>query len=185
MLTNPNTLGLFDPNIAEIARDRPRRRRDALLRRRQPQRRDGPLAARRHGLRHRPLQPAQVLHPAARRRRPGLGADRGLRAHRAVPAACRCVARGEDGALRPRLDDDAAEVDRAPARLPGQLRLLRALLRLHLLARRRRPAGRLRDGRAERQLPARPAARAGRRASTCRSPTASCACTSSCSPAAR
>ena len=46
MLTNPNTLGLFDPNIEEIADDRPRRRRDALLRRRQPQRRDGHLAAR-------------------------------------------------------------------------------------------------------------------------------------------
>ena len=37
------------------------------------------------------------------------------------------------------LDDDGptAEVDRPAARLPGQLRLLRALLRLHLLARRR------------------------------------------------
>ena len=51
-------------------RDRPRRRRDALLRRREPQRGDGHLAARRHGLRHRPLQPAQVVHAAARRRRP-------------------------------------------------------------------------------------------------------------------
>ena len=33
--------------------------------------------------------------------------------------------------------DDSAEVDRQAARLPGQLRLLRALLRLHPLARRR------------------------------------------------
>ena len=52
-------------------RDRPRRRRDPLLRRRQPERDHGPLAARRHGLRHRPRQPPQVLLPAARRRRPG------------------------------------------------------------------------------------------------------------------
>ncbi len=62
--------------------------------------------------------------------------------------------------VRPRLRPPA--VDRAPARLPGQLRLLRALLRLHLLARRRRPARRLRDRGAERQLPARAAARARR-----------------------
>ena len=58
------------------------------------------------------------------------------------------------------LDYERPEVDRPPARLPRQLRLLRALLRLHLLARRRRPQGRLRDGRAQRQLPARAAARA-------------------------
>ena len=70
-------------------RDRPRRGRDALLRRREPERGDGPLTARRHGLRHRALQPAQVLHPAARRRRPRLGADRGVRADRALPAASR------------------------------------------------------------------------------------------------
>ena len=95
MLTNPNTLGLFDPNIEEIAHDRPRRRRDALLRRREPQRRDGRHPPRRHGLRHRPLQPAQDVHPAARRRRPGRRADRRVRPHRAVPAAARrsCAAR--------------------------------------------------------------------------------------------
>ena len=67
--------------------DRPRRRGHALLRRRQPQRGDGHLAPGRHGLRHRALQPAQVLHPAPRRRRPRLRADRGLRPHRALPAA--------------------------------------------------------------------------------------------------
>ena len=81
--------------------DRARRRRDALLRRREPQRRDGHLAPGRHGLRHRPLQPAQVVHPAARRRRAGLGADRGVRSHRAVPAAPagrRQTARSDGGA---------------------------------------------------------------------------------------
>ena len=85
MLTNPNTLGVFDTNIEEIAAIVHARRRDALLRRRQPQRRDGRVATGRHGLRHRPLQPPQVVHAATRRRRPRLGADRGLRPHRAVP----------------------------------------------------------------------------------------------------
>ena len=85
------------PEHRRDRRDRPRGRRDALLRRREPQRRDGPLAARRHGLRHRPLQPAQVLHPAPRRRRPRLGADRRVRPDRAVPAgAGRRPARGRD-----------------------------------------------------------------------------------------
>ena len=53
--------------------DRPRRRRDAVLRRREPQRGHGPHAPGRHGLRHRALQPAQDVHAAARRRRPGAG----------------------------------------------------------------------------------------------------------------
>ena len=123
--------------------DRPRharRGRDALLRRGEPQRRHGPRAPGRHGLRHRPLQPAQDLHAAARRRRSGSGADRGVRPDRAVPAeAAGRKARGRH--LRPGLRPP--RVDRAPARLPGQLRRLRALLRVHPLARRRR-AGRRR-----------------------------------------
>ena len=87
MLTNPNTLGLFDERIEEIAGDRARHRRDPVLRRREPERRDGDLEARRHGLRHRPREPAQVVLAAARRRRPRRRADRGVRPHRAVPAA--------------------------------------------------------------------------------------------------
>ena len=62
--------------------------------------------------------------------------------------------------LRPRLRP--AQVDRAPARLPGQLRRVRALLRLHPLAGRGGPARRLRGRRAQRQLPAGQAARRGR-----------------------
>ena len=76
MLTNPSTLGLFDENIEEIARDLPRRRRAHVLRRREPERRLRDLAAGRHGLRHRPHQPAQDVLAAARRRRPGRRADR-------------------------------------------------------------------------------------------------------------
>ena len=98
MLTNPNTLGVFDPNIEEIASHRPRGRRDALLRRREPQRGHGQLAARRHGLRHRPLQPPQVVHAAARRRRSRRRPDRGLRPHRALHAEARWSgARTPDG----------------------------------------------------------------------------------------
>ena len=169
--------------------DRPRRarrRRDALLRRREPERRHGRRAARRHGLRHRALQPAQDVHPAARRRRSGRGSDRRLRPHRAVPAAA--AGRAPRGGQRRRpafdLDYDRPQVDRPAARLPGQLRRLRALLRLHPLARRRRPAGGVRDRGAQRQLPAGAAARDGRRASA-RPPTTAPACTSSCSPAGR
>ena len=86
MLTNPNTLGLFDENIAEIAAIvhdvggtlyYDGANLNAIM---------GFTRPGRHGLRHRPRQPAQVVHPAARRRRPGLRADRRLRADRAVPA---------------------------------------------------------------------------------------------------
>ena len=108
--------------------DRPRRRRDAVLRRREPQRGDGPHAPGRHGLRHRALQPAQDVHAAARRRRAGRRADRGLGPDRALhhQAAGRQARRRH---VRPRLRP--AEVDRPPARLPGQLRRVRALLRVH------------------------------------------------------
>ncbi len=45
MLTNPNTLGLFEEEIAEIAADGARGRRAPLLRRRQPQRRSSASSA--------------------------------------------------------------------------------------------------------------------------------------------
>ena len=139
--------------------DRARRRGGPLLRRGEPQRGHGPHAAGRHGLRHRPLQPAQDVHAAARRRRPRLRADRGVRPHRAVPHDA--ADRAGRGRLRPR--PRQAEVDRAPARLPGQLRDVRALLRLHLLARRGGAEGRVGGRGAQRELPARQAARGGRR----------------------
>ena len=87
MLTNPNTLGVFDRNIEEIARMVHDAGATLYYDGAEPQRGDGPRAAGRHGVRHRPLQPAQDLHAAARRRRPGGGADRGVRPDRAVPAA--------------------------------------------------------------------------------------------------
>ena len=107
MLTNPNTLGPLRPQHRGDRAHRPRRRRHALLRRRQPERRHGHQPPGRHGLRHRALQPAQVVHPAPRRRRPGRRPDRGLRPHRALPdgAAHRARARARTAA-RPRFDLD-------------------------------------------------------------------------------
>ena len=69
MLTNPSTLGLFDEDIVEVAEifHSPGAllyydgaNLNAVV---------GQVAARRHGLRHRPLQPAQDVLAAARRRR--------------------------------------------------------------------------------------------------------------------
>ena len=88
MLTNPNTLGLFDANIEEIAQHRPRRRRDALLRRREPQRG--------HGHRRGPATWASTSCTSTCTRRsrsrtaaagPGAGPIAVSRPHRAVPAA--------------------------------------------------------------------------------------------------
>ena len=87
MLTNPSTLGLFETGIEEIAQIvhgvgatlyYDGANLNAIM---------GICRPGRHGLRHRPLQPAQVVHPAARRRRSGRRADRGVGADRAVPAA--------------------------------------------------------------------------------------------------
>jgi len=71
MLTNPNTLGIFDENIAEIA---------AIVHEvgglmyydGANLNADGRMQARRHGLRRRPLKPPQDVLDAPRRRRPGL-----------------------------------------------------------------------------------------------------------------
>ena len=133
MLTNPNTLGLFDRNIEEIARIvhdagatlyYDGANLNAVM---------GIAAAGRHGLRHRPLQPAQDVHAAARRRRAGRGADR--RARIGSSRSCRSR-RWSRARRRFDLDLERPEVDRKAAGLPGQLRRVRALLRVHLLARR-------------------------------------------------
>ena len=89
MLTNPNTLGLFDPAIEEIAHVvhdmgatlyYDGANLNAVM---------GYARPGRHGLRHRPLQPAQDVHAAARRRRPGRRPDRRLGPDRALPARAR------------------------------------------------------------------------------------------------
>ena len=88
MLTNPSTLGLFDENIEEI--------RDIFHGAGALMYYDGAnlnavcgiSRPGRHGLRHRPHQPAQDVLAAARRRRPGRRPDR--RARRASSRSCRC-----------------------------------------------------------------------------------------------
>ena len=69
--------------------DLPRRRRAHVLRRREPERRLRDLAAGRHGLRHRPLQPAQDVLAAARRRRARVGGR--SRSATASSRSCRCL----------------------------------------------------------------------------------------------
>ncbi len=102
MLTNPSTLGSLRRAHRGGREDLPRRRLAALLRRREPERRLRDLAARRHGLRHRPHQPAQDVLAAARRRRPRRRPDRRPREAGAVPAG----ARGRQDGDRFRLDHD-------------------------------------------------------------------------------
>ena len=75
MLTNPNTLGLFEEQMLRGHRRRPRGRRAGLRRRRQPERHPGRRQAGRHGLRLPAHQRAQDVFArrtaAAARARPG------------------------------------------------------------------------------------------------------------------
>ena len=64
MLTNPNTLGLFEEEIEEIAAHDPRRRRPPVLRRGEPERDPRSLPARGHGVRHRAHQHPQDVRDA-------------------------------------------------------------------------------------------------------------------------
>ena len=89
MITQPNTLGLFESQDPPDHRDVPRQGRAGLHGRRQLQRHPRHHAPRRPGLRRLPLQPAQDLHHAARRRRARLGAGGHQGASGAVPAHAR------------------------------------------------------------------------------------------------
>ena len=122
--------------------DLPRRGRAPLLRRREPERRRRHLAPRRHGLRHRPLQPAQDVLAAARRRRPRRRPGRGAGHDRAVPPEPDCRSRRRHVPARPR----PAEVDRARARVRRPVRRLRARVRVHARVR-PRPEGDVRGRR--------------------------------------
>ena len=89
MLTNPNTCGLFETEIVEIARGGARGRRLLLLRRRQLQRHRRPRAAGRSRHRLHAHQPAQDLLDAAWRRRAGRGAGGAVGGAGALRAAIR------------------------------------------------------------------------------------------------
>src|SRR6185437_9068885 len=146
MLTNPNTLGLFDENIEEIARIvhgvgatlyYDGANLNAVMGRTRP----GDMG---FDIVH------FNLHKTFTQPHGGGGTDRGVESHRAVhraPAGRQARRRGVRPRLRP------AEVDRPPARVPGQLRRLRALLRVHPVVGVRRPPGGVRDRGFERQLP--------------------------------
>ena len=106
MITNPNTCGLFEPDMIEISRGGARGGRPGLLRRRQFQRdrRPGPAGRPRH--RRDAHQPAQDLLDPAWRRRAGLGAGGLLRGADAVRAAA--VRREAGRPLRPGRGGDCA-----------------------------------------------------------------------------
>ena len=149
----------------------PRRRRAPLLRRRQPERGVRHLAPRRHGLRRRPLQPAQDVLAAARRRRPGRRPGGGARRADAVPAR----AAHHPQRRRVRLRLGRAEDDRQGAGVRGPVRRVRPLLRVHADVGPGAPAH-VRGRRAQRQLRALPAQATS---TTCRSTASACTSSSS------
>ncbi len=156
MLTNPNTLGLFEEDIAEIAAAVHEvggllyydgANLNAIL---------GVTRPGRHGLRHRAHEPPQDLCSSPRRGRPGCRPGGGLRpagrlppgpAARAPPATAPSPGRRPPGQHRP----GAHLARQRPGPGPG--------LVLHPGQRRRRPAPGGRGRRAQRQLAAPPAAR--------------------------
>ena len=140
MITNPNTLGLFDRQIARDRRAGARARRAGLPRRREHERHPGHRAAGRFRRRHDALQPAQDVQRPARRRRPRRGADRGRAKCSAPYLPAPVVERDGDGY---RLDYDRPQVDRPRAQLLRQRRRAGAGLLLHPHARARRAAKRV------------------------------------------
>ena len=193
MLTNPNTLGLFDENIAEIAATihaaggtlyYDGANLNAVMGHSRP----GDMG---FDIVHVNLHNVSFSQPHGWWRGRGRSSISRLGANRAIPCRCRksCGARSSNGG-GPYFDLDFSigpKLDRPPAWFPGQLRRLRSGLRLHSEPRRRRSHRGIRDCRcSERQLPKGTAWPGGRwRASACRSPLSATACTSSSSPASR
>ena len=122
MLTNPNTLGLFEEHIGEVVRARPRLRRPGLWRRRQPERARRHRASGRPRLRCHALQSAQdLLQPrtAAAAPAPGRSACRA----RLDDVPARAAGRMRSGADDARYElDDAGQVDRPGVDLLRQFR---------------------------------------------------------------
>ena len=132
MLTNPNTLGLFERQIVEIAERRARRRRPALLRRRQPQRAaraaPGPATWASTWCTSTCTRPSP-RPTAAAGRAPGRSAC-DARPGRAVPARA-ASSSATDGAFRLETDRDRPRVIGRMHSLPRQLRRAGPRLRLH------------------------------------------------------
>ena len=183
MLTNPNTLGIFDPNIEEIAEIVHAVGATLYY--------DGANLNAVMGI----SRPGDMgfdivhfnLHKTFTQPHGGGGPGSGpiavsdrIEPYLMVP---RIVQHATTGRFD--LETDAAEVDRAPARLPGQLRLLRALLRVHPLARRRGPEGRVARPRCSTPTTCSRGCASSASPTSCRSPSGSSACTSSSCPARR
>ncbi len=173
MLTNPSTLGLFDEGIEEVARDLPRRGRAPLLRRREPER---GRAASRAPATWASTSSTTTCTRRSRSRTAAAARARGPVAVRETLEPFLPVADGrprDGGRFRARATTGRGRS--GGARLRRAVRRVRPLVRVHarLWA---RPEGDVRGGGAERELPARAAARRLRAARTTGS-----ACTSSCS----
>ena len=183
MLTNPNTLGVFDPNIEEIAKIvhdvgatlyYDGANLNAIMGKARPG--DMGFDIVHFNLHKSFTQPHGGGGPGSG----PIAVSERMRPYLMNPR----IVRRDDGIVRPRRAG-LREVDRPAARLPGQLRVLRALLRLHPLARGRGPAATRRRPRCSTPTTCWPSCASTGSPSSCRWPTASCACTSSCSPARR
>ena len=172
MLTNPNTLGLFDANIEEIATIvhgvgatlyYDGANLNAVMGRTRPG--DMGFDIVHFNLHKSFTQP----HGGGG---PGAGPDRGLRPHRALPAAPagRRRAAQRHGTASTSTTTGRSRSGACAASRATTASFVRSYAYI-LLARRRRPAGRVRDRGAERQLPARAAAASSAWPSTCRPPT--------------
>ena len=141
MLTNPNTLGLFEEQLVEVTDAVHARRRPGLRRRRQPERDSGRGQAGRHGLRRAAHQrPQDLLHAARRRAARAPGPVVVDERARAVPArAGRRAARRRQ--LRARLRS-ARRSSAGCTRFHGHFGMLARALDLYSHARRRRACAR-------------------------------------------
>ena len=86
MITNPNTVGIFEPNMRDDCRRRPRPRRPRVPRRREHERDPRHRPPRRFRRRYAALQPPQNLQRPPRRRRPRRRPDLRDRSARTVLA---------------------------------------------------------------------------------------------------
>ena len=154
MLTNPNTCGIFEPEVAEIAEAVHDGRRLFLLRRRQPQRHHGQGEAGRSRRRRHAHQPAQDVLDAAWRRRSGRragGAVGGARALRAGAVRRRATATASAWSSTRRTRATRKPLGRMSA-FHGQMGMFVRAYGLDALARLRRHAAGVRGRGAQRQL---------------------------------
>ena len=150
MVTNPNTLGVFERNIQAIAAAVHDAGGLALLRRRQHERAHGRRQAGRHGRRRHAVQSAQDVLDAARRRRPR------RRARSPCPSAssriCRSRASSRDASGWRWSEDFPHAIGRVRSFHGNFGMLVRAYCYMRTLGA-EGLTRRDRDGRAERQLP--------------------------------